>query len=190
MRLQASTGLVSCCNLIFKNASCLLTFSFPISFLSLSSIHILRIESLFLALRASDRVHFERPPARLCGRSRACACFVSNSSTLRFDLIAMGSFSSWRRDSILRPSERMSYILPQDHGVLADFECLCIFSLDFEQCLENCSTAALVSKLNSNYRLNSLCSTQDLKNCWYTDCVDLRRRLRYQGLIRFVDSNS
>ena len=27
---------------------------------------------------------------------------------------------SWHRDSILRPSERMSTILPQDHSVLAD----------------------------------------------------------------------
>ena len=30
-----------------------------------------------------------------------------------------GNVFSWRRDSILRPSERMSTILPQDHGVLA-----------------------------------------------------------------------
>ena len=27
--------------------------------------------------------------------------------------------ASWQRDSILRPSERMACILPQDHGVLA-----------------------------------------------------------------------
>ena len=48
------------------------------SLISLSPIHILRIESLVRAfLRAWDRVHFERARASavVCGR----ACFVSNS---------------------------------------------------------------------------------------------------------------
>ena len=59
---------------IFLNASWLLrppSTSFCLSFLSLSSIHILRIESLFHTLRAWDRVLFEHPPWRVSGRSRA-----------------------------------------------------------------------------------------------------------------------
>ena len=89
--------------------------SFFLYLVSLSfSIHILRMESLFLALRASDRVHFfERPPARLWSFTGARLFFVSNS--FNFYVIA----SSWRPDSILRPSERMPTILPQEHGVLA-----------------------------------------------------------------------
>ena len=81
-------------------------FSLYLGSLSLSSIHILRIESLILQiLRASDRVPSERRPARLCGRSRACACFVSNFPEV--SIVCDGKFS-WRRDSILCPSERMN----------------------------------------------------------------------------------
>ena len=58
-------------------------YFFLVWFLSLSFfVHILQIESLFLAFRASNRVLSERRPTRLGGRSRACACVVSNS----FDL--------------------------------------------------------------------------------------------------------
>ena len=90
------------------------------SILSLSSIHILRIESLIrIHLKSFGSSPFRTPARASNGRSRACACFVFNSSTLRFDLNAMASFSSWQRDSILRPSERTSYVLPQDHGALA-----------------------------------------------------------------------
>ena len=95
-----------------SGVSCLLTLdSFPITVLSLSSIHIPRIESLF-------RFHFKgfrsspfqkRPPACQWSFTGLRSCVVSNFFlTLRFDLNAtMASFfSSWRRDSILRPSER------------------------------------------------------------------------------------
>ena len=64
-------------------------------FLSLSSIHILRIKSLSHdALRASDRVHFARPPARIWSftgvRLFRFQFIFSNSF---FDLNAM---ASWR----------------------------------------------------------------------------------------------
>ena len=83
------------------------------------SIHILRIESLvpFMPYESQiESISSTRP--RVYGRSWACACFVSNSFDFKIA-------SSWRRDSILRPSERMHRrkklcILPQDHGVLAD----------------------------------------------------------------------
>ena len=118
MKPEALTSLVSCCNSCFFRM--LYVYLSVLSFfLSLSQSTSFE-SSPFLALRASDRVHFERARSCVNGRSRA-GVLVSfpNFSTLRFDLIAMASCSSWQRDSILRPSERMLSILPQDHGVLA-----------------------------------------------------------------------
>ena len=60
----------------------------PLNRVSFSSLYELQIESIP-----------KRPPARLCGRSRACI-FVSFPNRSIF-VIA----SSWCRDSILRPSE-------------------------------------------------------------------------------------
>ena len=92
-------------------------------FLSLSSIHILWIESffesLFLALRSFGSSPFrdKRPPARLCGRSRACvSCVVSNSFDI---LLRVGA----EIRSCALPKERKQtsklYVLPQDHGALS-----------------------------------------------------------------------
>ena len=106
----SSTGLVSCCSSIFGMLHVYhvlprrLSFSSHFFSLSFFNSHPSN-RVLFFALRASEQVHFEYPPARLCGCSQACGCFVSNS----FDKNA----SSWCRDSILRPSERMSTILPK-----------------------------------------------------------------------------
>ena len=47
----------------------------------------------------------KRPPARLCGRSRACVLYRLQIFSSRFDLNAMAGYFSWRRDSILRPSD-------------------------------------------------------------------------------------
>ena len=59
-------------------ASSLDAFLASFLFLSLSQFTSSESSLFFSAfLRASDRVHFERPPARLCSCSWACACFVS-----------------------------------------------------------------------------------------------------------------
>ena len=76
-------------------------------------------------LRAWDWVQFfPSAPSRasVVVHGRAFPDYVSNSflQFVRknyFKLVCQ----SWRRDSILRPSERMLSILPQDHGVLACF---------------------------------------------------------------------
>ena len=129
---QAPTGLVSCCSSFLGNVSCLFTsslrsLSFSISFLSLSSIHILRIESFFFfhPYELEIQSYSRRTRPRVSGRSRAgVSCFVSNSFFNSFDYFC-SSWSSWRRGSISRPSERMPYILPQDHGVLASMYTTC-----------------------------------------------------------------
>ena len=51
---------------------------------------------------------------------------------------------SWRRDSILRPSERMSCILPQDHGVLAATNNNVILNLQNYEYLGNLSILVLL----------------------------------------------
>ena len=113
-RLQLVLFLAATCA---WNASCLLRpplrrlshfshfFSLFVQFTSFES-------SLFFTftLRAWDQVCLSAL-ARLWSFTGA-PVFVSNS----FDLV---NCSSWRRDSISCPFERMSYILPQDHGVLA-----------------------------------------------------------------------
>ena len=63
------------------------------------------------ALRAWDRVLFSSALARLWSFTGAPVF----PFLIRFSI----NCSSWRQDSISRPSERMSTILPQDHGVLA-----------------------------------------------------------------------
>ena len=53
------------------------------------------------------------------GRAFLFVVFVSKFFFSRFDLNAMAEKISWRRGSISHPSERTSYVLPQDHDVLA-----------------------------------------------------------------------
>ena len=86
------------------------SLSISLIFLSLSSIHILRIESLIHTLRAWDRVQFRaRPFAHQWSFAGGRSCFISNS----FDFLIA---SSWQGGSISHPSKRMSCILPQDRG--------------------------------------------------------------------------
>ena len=68
---------------------------------------------LFTPYELEIESNFEGARSRVNGRSRAG---VLVSFPIRsISVIA----SSWQRGSILLPSERMSCILPQDHGVLA-----------------------------------------------------------------------
>ena len=98
----APTALISCCNSHFLNISCL---SRPplqrLSLFSLSSIHILRIESLVHALRAWDRVHFfKRARASLVVRGHP-RFFVSNSFDLNcFELVAGFDLSPFRENVV------------------------------------------------------------------------------------------
>ena len=73
---------------------------------------------LFTSFRSSP---FRSAPVRasLVVRGRAFLFRFQIFFNFTFRSIAMASCSSWQRDSILRPSERMLSILPQDHGVLA-----------------------------------------------------------------------
>ena len=82
------------------------------------SIHILISSLFFIHLTSFRSSPFRnaRPRVYVVVHGRALVLFPN--FTLRFDLNAMAR-SSWRRVSILRPSERMLSILPQDHGVLA-----------------------------------------------------------------------
>ena len=82
------------------------------SILSLSNSH--PSNRVLFALRASDRVHSENARPRVFVVVHGPALCVSSNS---FDFFHC---SSWRRDSILRPSERTPYVLPQDHDVLAE----------------------------------------------------------------------
>ena len=121
----APTGLVSCFTLgSFGSFSGMLHAywrSLPISVLSLSSIHIPFFESfelslffVFFDLRVfSDRLHSEnaRPRVYVVVHGPAFLCHFQFFN-FSFRSYAMASFSSWQRDSILHPSERMSTILP------------------------------------------------------------------------------
>ena len=75
------TGLVACCNSFSSECFMYLSFS-SLVFLSLSSIHILWNQVsysffFFYILRTSDRVNFERPPARqMVVHGRALVFFV------------------------------------------------------------------------------------------------------------------
>ena len=113
-------GLFRAATRSFENVSCLLTLaSFPISVLSLSSIHILHIESLFRFSPYEFRIEsIPKTPARASLVVRGPAFCIASKFFLAFRSYCDGGIS-WRRVSILRPSERMSCILPQDHGVLA-----------------------------------------------------------------------
>ena len=59
-----------------------------------------RVSCSVHALRISDRVHFERPPTRLWSFTGVSFFSFPIRSIFKIAL-------SWRRDSILRPSERM-----------------------------------------------------------------------------------
>ena len=120
----------------FLNASCLHFYVLPsrrLSCFSLS-IHILWTESFFspyeFEIESNWMFDFFRMSNFLSAPARAsvvvhgpaCLCwFISFAIQFVFVSInAMAILLSWRRGSILHPSERMSSILPQDHGVLAN----------------------------------------------------------------------
>ena len=103
------------------NCPCfLLQLAFLECFMSILSS--LMASFLFLSLQSTSfessllftpyELEIESVQARSCVNGRSRACLFS------FPICSMYA-SSWRRDSILRPSERMLCILPQDHGVLA-----------------------------------------------------------------------
>ena len=98
---RAPTGLVSCCNLMFREFHAywrflsLSRFSLSLQFTSLE------IKSLFLRLKSCGSSPFrKRRPARHWSFTGLRSCIVSNSC-FAFRLNAMAS-SSWQRDSILR----------------------------------------------------------------------------------------
>ena len=112
---QASTGLVSCCN---SSLECFMSISLASRLLSLSQSTSF-VSSLFFIHLTSFRLSpFRNARLRVYVVVHGRALVLFPNFTLRFDLNAMAR-SSWRRVSILRPSERMLSILPQDHGVLA-----------------------------------------------------------------------
>ena len=101
---QAPTGLVSCCNLIFGMLHAYWHFLSLSRFLSLSSIHILRIESLIHTLRAWDRVQTERVQTervqfserartRVNGRSRAGV--LVDLFRFQFDFFCVSILMRW-----------------------------------------------------------------------------------------------
>ena len=123
--LQLVLFLAATRSSIFRNVSCLLTLSFSISIsLSFFNPHPFEssLESLFrFALRALDRVQSENARPRVYVVVHGPALCIVSKFSPRVSIICDGGIISWRRDSILRPSERMqkSCILPQDHGVSA-----------------------------------------------------------------------
>ena len=100
----------------FLNVSCLTRP--PIRRLScfLSLFHILRIKSLVHALKAWDRVHFERARSRVSGRSRA---FVPVSFPIRSIYICKELAAGFDL-SPFQKNVQKSYVLPQDHGALGN----------------------------------------------------------------------
>ena len=97
------------------DASFLYLSVFSLSFFNSHPLDRFFFESLFLALRSFGSSPFrdKRPPARLCGRSRACIyCVVSNLFDI---LLRVGAGIR----SCALPKERKQtsklYVLPQDH---------------------------------------------------------------------------
>ena len=128
---QASTGLVACCNSFFLNASCLHFYVLPSTSFSFLSLQFTSFElSPFLrltSLRSSPNwtlSNFLSAPARPSVVVHGPAClliyFVSKF-WLRVSIKCDGE--SWVgggiRSCALSKEWTKSFILPQDHGVLA-----------------------------------------------------------------------
>ena len=101
---RAPTALISCCNSRFLNASCLSRLpwtSFSLSFLSLSSIHILRIESLVHPLTSLRSSLFSFSSALELQWSFAGVPFfgfVSNSFKYFYELAARFVLAPFRKN--------------------------------------------------------------------------------------------
>ena len=135
MKAGASTGLVACCNsfssemlhvYIYIYLSLLSLFSLFLQSTSFESSLLFFIPyELEIESKLECPIFRARPHARHWSFMGRCACRFFSFPIFRFPfcvsiLMRWPGFSSvWRRGSISHPSERTSYVLPQDHGVLA-----------------------------------------------------------------------
>ena len=102
-----------------SSASSLRRLSLSNSFLSLSQSTFF-VSSLFFFFTPYEfqieYISSARPRVDVVVHGRA---LVSFPNLVRVSILLRWRVLSWQRDSILRPSEKMTCILPQDHGVLA-----------------------------------------------------------------------
>ena len=123
----APTGLVACFNSFYGMLHVYIYISISLSshqILSLSSIHILRIESLIRRLHHTElRIEsIPKTPARASVVVHGPAFCVVVNSSLCVSINAMASFqvdSGVRSRALPKERKQKSYVLPQDHGALA-----------------------------------------------------------------------